>query len=198
MRLFLERGYGKVTVADIAAEASVASPTVYGSAGGKSAILATLIEESMNDPVVEETLAAVAASTSGHDVVRITAHGVRVDNEQYHDIVQVMKEAAAVDSDAADVLARSDAGYREALGHIAARLRQLRALRPEVTDDRAIDVLWFLFGHEAWHLLVAERQWSWDDAELWLRDQATVALLEPADGGTAENRRHLRLSQRWV
>lgn len=33
MRLFLERGYAKVTVGDIAAEASLALPTVYASTG---------------------------------------------------------------------------------------------------------------------------------------------------------------------
>jgi AcrR family transcriptional regulator len=180
MRLFLERGYGKVTVADVAAEASVASPTVYSSTGGKAAILATLIEESMSDPVVEETLSAVAKSDSGEEILRITAHGVRVDNERYHDIVQVMKEAAAVDADAAEVLARSDAGYREALGQIARRLRKLKALRREMTEALAIDILWFFLGHEAWHLLVTDRQWSWDKAERWLRNQAAVALLNQA------------------
>ena len=153
----------------------------------------------MSDPVVEETLSAVATCASGEDVLRITAHGVRVDNEQYHDIVQVMKEAAAVDLDAADVLTRSDAGYREALAFIAARLCQLKALRPGITEARATDVLWFLFGHEAWHLLVADRQWTWDEAEVWLRNQAVVALLEPANDGTAEKRAQVRLSpQRWV
>ena len=179
MRLFLDYGYGKATVADIAAQASVASPTVYGSTGGKAAILATLIEESMSDPIVEETLSAVAKSTSGDEVLRITAHGVRVDNERYHDIIQVMKEAAAVDADAADVLARSDAGYREALSRIAGRLRNLKALRRGITEAMAVDILWFFLGHEAWHLLVADRQWSWDKAERWLRDQAAVALLRP-------------------
>jgi len=83
MRLFLERGYGKVTIADIAAEAELASPTVYASTGGKAAILATLIEESMSDPIVDETLSAVRNSDSGDEVVRIAAHGVRLDNEAY-------------------------------------------------------------------------------------------------------------------
>ena len=36
MRLFLERGYGPVTVADIAREAGTAVPTVYASTGGKA------------------------------------------------------------------------------------------------------------------------------------------------------------------
>jgi hypothetical protein len=40
-----------VTVQDIAHEASTAVPTVYASTGGKAAILATLTEEAVRDPV---------------------------------------------------------------------------------------------------------------------------------------------------
>jgi AcrR family transcriptional regulator len=170
MRLFLERGDGIATVADIAAEASLATPMVYGSTGGKAAILATLIEESMSDPIVDETLSAVRESTSGDDLLPIAGHGVRVGNERYHDIVQVMKNAAGVDAPAANILAHCDAGYREALGEIAKRLRSLKALRGGITEVRATDVMWFFLGHEAWHLLVAGRQW--DVAEHWLTGQA--------------------------
>jgi AcrR family transcriptional regulator len=178
MRLFVEHGYGKVTVNDIAAEAALAAATVYASAGGKAAILATLIEEAMGDPIVEETLSAVRKSRSGEEVLRAAAHGVRVDNERYHDIVEVMKNAAAVDAAATDILQRSDTGYRQALGVIARRLRTLKALKAGVNEGRAIDILWFFFGHEAWHLLTADRRWSWDEAERWLMEQACNALLK--------------------
>ena len=181
MRLFLERGYGKVTVADIAADTALASPTVYASTGGKSAILGTLIEESMSDPIVNETLSAVGKSESGDEVLRIAAHGVRLDIERYHDIIQVMKHAASLDDDAADILTRSDRGYRAALGEVARHLDTLKALKGGVTEARATDILWFLLGHEAWHLLVAERQWSWDEAEQWLTEQAAAALLKRSD-----------------
>ncbi|MCV7444460.1 TetR/AcrR family transcriptional regulator [Mycobacterium paraense] len=176
MRLFLEYGYGKVTVGDIATGASLALPTVYASTGGKAAILGTLIDEAMRDPIVEETLSAVRKSESGAEVLKIAAHGIRVDNERYHDIVQVMKKAAAVDEPATHVLRQSDAGYRQAFGQIAGRLRKLKALPREMTEARATDVLWFCFGHEAWHFLVADRDWSWDEAEHWLLSQAAGAL----------------------
>ncbi|GAB3003046.1 TetR/AcrR family transcriptional regulator [Mycobacterium bourgelatii] len=179
MRLFLERGYGKVTVADIASEAALALPTVYASAGGKAAILATLIEEAMQDPIVAETLAAVRKAKSATDVLKIAAHGTRVDNERYHDIIEVMKYAAAVDATATDILQESDVGYRQALGQIARKLRTLKALPRGVTEAKATDILWFYFGHEAWHRLVAERGWSWDDAERWLLAQTSAALIRP-------------------
>jgi AcrR family transcriptional regulator len=177
MRLFLDHGYGKVTVGDIAATASLALPTVYASTGGKAAILATLIEEAMRDPIVDQTLSAVRKSKSGEEVLGVCARGVRTDNERYHDIIEVMKYAAAVDANATDILQRSDAGYREALGQIARRLRTLEVLPAGVTEAKATDILWFYFGREAWHLLVADRGWPWDDAEQWLLTQATFALV---------------------
>ena len=183
MRLFLEQGYGKVTVGDIAREATLAVPTVYASTGGKSAILATVIDAAIRDAIVEETLSAVYESRAPHDVIDLTAHGTRVDNERYHDIVQVMKAAAAIDESATEILTRSDREYRRALSRIARRLHEMNALKSGVTKQRATDILWFYFGREAWHLLVFDRHWSWDDAERWLSKQAATALIDTNGAG---------------
>jgi AcrR family transcriptional regulator len=179
MRLFLERGYGGVTVGDIARDAAIAVPTVYASTGGKAAILATLIDQAERDPIVEQTLAAIRETRDSHEVVRITAHGTRVDNQRYHDIIQVMVAAATLDQTATATLVESDRRYRQALAQTAHRLQDLHALKPGLTLDQATAILWFYLGHQAWHLLVADRQWSWDDAEAWLGEQASTALLEP-------------------
>jgi AcrR family transcriptional regulator len=179
MRMFVTRGYGKVTVNDIALEANVAVPTVYASAGGKSAILSTLVDEAMADSVVQETHAAIRKSQCANEVIAATAHGTRVDNQRHHDIVQVMAAAAVLDDGATEILMRSDQQYREALGHAARRLKRLRALRKGLSEKRAVDVLWFYFGRDAWHLLVYDRDWSWDEAESWLTAQACGALTDP-------------------
>jgi AcrR family transcriptional regulator len=180
MRLFLERGYGRVTIADIARAAATAVPTVYASTGGKSAILATLIDQAERDPVVEATFAAIRDSRTPREAIRATAHGVRVDNERYHDLIRVMVTAATLDDTATATLVESDRRYRRALARTADRLRELGALKPGMTLDRATDILWFHLGHQAWHLLVADRGWSWDDAESWLAEQISTALLDPA------------------
>ncbi|OBF40939.1 hypothetical protein A5724_04965 [Mycobacterium sp. ACS1612] len=179
MRLFIEKGYGLVTVNDIAREAGVAVPTVYSSAGGKTALLATIIEEAVRDPVVEQTLAAVRRARDPREVIDVTAHGTRADNERYHDIIQVNRTAAAVDESAAEILDTSNRAYRQSLAVAAARLREMGALREHLTDERATDLLWFYFGHQPWHTLVAEAGWTWDEAEHWLREQAAAALLKP-------------------
>jgi AcrR family transcriptional regulator len=98
-------------VADIAREAATAIPTVYASVGGKSAILTKLVREAERDPIVEETLESIGNSHSPHEVLRITAHGTRVDNERHHALIQLMVSAAAHDDTAADTLRRSDRLY---------------------------------------------------------------------------------------
>src|SRR5918996_1487133 len=113
MRLFLEHGYGRVTIADIAREAPTAVPTVYASTGGKSAILATLIDQAMRDPIVEATFAAIRESRTPHDAIRALAHGVRVDNQRYHDMIQVMVAAATLDETATATLVESDRRYQQ-------------------------------------------------------------------------------------
>jgi AcrR family transcriptional regulator len=177
LRLFVEKGYAKVTVNDIAREAGVAVPTVYTSAGGKTAILATIIDEAVRDPVVDATLAAVREAGEPHEVINILANGTRVDNERYHDIIQVNRTASVVDENAKDILQRSNRAYREALAEAVPRLRELGALQTSFTDERATDLLWFYFGHQSWHTLVAELGWTWDEAEEWLRERAATALL---------------------
>ena len=177
-RLFVAKGYGKVTVNDIAREAGVAVPTVYTSAGGKTAILATIIDEAVRDPVVDATLAAVRTAKDPREVINVVANGTRVDNERYHDMIQVNRTASAVDENATEIQERSDRAYREALAETLPRLREMRALQDHLTDQRGTDLLWFYFGHQSWHTLVAELGWTWDEAEEWLRERATTALLK--------------------
>jgi AcrR family transcriptional regulator len=179
LRLFCEHGYGKVTVQDIARGASTAVPTVYASTGGKVAILGTLIEEAMGDRIAAETLSAVDECADASEAIRVLVHGVRVDNERYHHIIQVMKDAATLDETAAGVLARSDEMYRQYLEQAVDHVRKAGTLRPGLTPERAADIAWYYLGHQSWSLLAVSRQWPWDDAERWVAEQLTAALLSP-------------------
>lgn len=68
----------------------------------------------------------------------------------------------------------------EALTGIAQRLEDLRALRPGISLAQAVDTLWFYFGQNAWCSLVGEREWTFDQAEEWLREAASRDLLREA------------------
>ncbi|MFD9284761.1 TetR/AcrR family transcriptional regulator [Streptomyces mirabilis] len=177
LRLFVENGYGSVTVGDIARESDTAVPTVYASTGGKSSILASLISEGIADPIVDETLAAVGMSSDPREAVAVATHGVRIDNERHFDLVRVLVTAAALDETAKETLTRANRSYREALGVVARRLEDLDALGQGMFVDRAADILWFFLGHHSWRVYVTDSGWSWNDTEKWLAEQVSAALL---------------------
>jgi AcrR family transcriptional regulator len=182
LRLFVEHGYARVTVGDIARDAGTAVPTVYASTGGKSSILAHLISEGMGDSTSGHTLAAVRASRDPREAVAVATHGVRVDNERYFPLLQVLVAAAALEESAGQTLAHADRIYREALAEVAGRLTDLGALREGLTYERATDILWFFLGRQSWRLYVAECDWTWNDTEAWLTRQISAALLRDPTG----------------
>ncbi|MET8562725.1 TetR/AcrR family transcriptional regulator [Streptomyces flaveolus] len=176
LRLFVENGYARVTVGDIAREAGTAVLT-YASTGGKSSILAHLIGEGMGDSTSGRTLAAVTASEGPREVVAITTQGVRVDTEQHFPLLHVLVAAAALEESARQTHTRTDRLFRDALGQVAGRLNELGALREGMACDRATDILWFFLGHRSWRLYVADCDWTRDETEGWLTTQLSAALL---------------------
>ncbi|WP_179120052.1 TetR/AcrR family transcriptional regulator [Streptomyces tsukubensis] len=182
-RLFVDRGYAKVTVAEVAREAGTAVPTVYASTGGKGAILTLLTEEGLRTTAATETLALVRETGVAREALTAATHGTRLDNESHHRLVRVMVSAAHTDGHAAEALARANHEYREGLAAVTRRLCELDALRSGLTSEVATDILWFYLGHHSWHELVVERGWSWDTTETWLAGQVTAALLPEENGG---------------
>ncbi|GHJ41925.1 TetR family transcriptional regulator [Streptomyces sp. TS71-3] len=176
-RLFLADGYAKVTVADIAAAARVAVPTVYGSTGGKAAILRAVLEPAMHDPAVDRTLAGIAATDDPRRVVALAAAGPRSSHERHWDLVWGLLRRNLADPSAQAVLDESKAGYLAALTAVADRLIALNALREDLDRATAVDVLWFYLGRPGWYTLVGDRGWDFDRAEAFLAGAAQRALL---------------------
>jgi AcrR family transcriptional regulator len=176
-RLYTRQGYANVTVAQIAGAAGVAVQTVYSSTGGKADILRALLTPAIRSPYVEQTLTAVAQTQDPGEVVDLVAHGTRQAHEANWDLLEALVPQCHGEPAAAAVLAAGNAEYLAALAAVAARLARLRALRSDVDETRAVDLLWFYVGGDAWFSLVSHRHWSFDDAERWLAREAKRALL---------------------
>ncbi|MER7441746.1 TetR/AcrR family transcriptional regulator [Micromonospora avicenniae] len=179
--LFLRKGYAGTTVSEIAEAARVAVPTVYSSAGGKADILAALIEPITRDPAVAETSAAVLRSEDAAEIVALLGGGVRRTLERHWDVIVELFPQSQSEPAAAEVHERILRAYQEAVGVAAGRLAELGALRPGLSRDDALDVLWFYLGQAAWPALVRDRGWSLERAARWLTAQAAAALLPSAD-----------------
>jgi AcrR family transcriptional regulator len=174
-RLFVNEGYEKVTVSDIAKAARVAVPTVYGSTGGKAAILEALLKPAVEDPVVGQTLAGVATMDDPAKVIATVAAGTRHNHERHWDLVWALYRHAPAEPCAAALYDEAKASYLAALAAVVDRLAALDALA--LDRDEAVDVLWFYLGRPGWHIMVGDRGWDFDRAEKWLAGSARQALL---------------------
>jgi AcrR family transcriptional regulator len=176
LELFACQGYARTTVAQIAEAARVAANTVYTSVGGKPQLLAAITESGTDDPDVAETLTAVARASDPAEVIRLTAAGTRQVNERRTKAVAVLLDSAQADPAAAEMLQVTVRYYRETLGTLAGRLKDLGAVQsPDL--NRAADIFWYLFGWTSWRTLVTDLGWSWDAAEQWLAQRGIDALL---------------------
>ncbi|MGC5311822.1 TetR/AcrR family transcriptional regulator [Micromonospora zamorensis] len=181
--LFVTQGYATTTINDIAARARVAVATVYTSVGGKPTLLRALIEAGVNDPETARNVAAVAVATEPGEVLRLIGVGTRYGHQSRPDTIRLMRAAPGMTASAAAAARDGAAAYRQALRTGAVRLDELFALRPGLTVERATQVLWFYFGLHSWPQLVDEGGWSYDEAQRWLVDRATEALLGPSAPG---------------
>ncbi len=169
----------------IAAEAGVAVETIYRSATGKAGLLEAAVQaalaggaERADVPVeqrpgirrvIEETdprrqLALYAATQPG--VWRRVGPLLRV------------LDAAATTDDTLAALREQHAQQRlNGMRRFAALLAERGHLRPELSVDRAADILWTVCAQANYNSLVTSRGWTHEEFRAWLTDTLAHALL---------------------
>lgn len=173
-RLFAERGYGRVTVANIAAEAGVSSKAVFASAGSKGDILDEIVDTAVRASGQERAIAAVLAAPDLEPALKALAHGTRAGNERMFTVHEAIHKALPSHEDGEALWERATADYRGALRTAA---HHLHTLMPSTGPEaETADLLWFWFGPGSWRTLVVENGWSWDRAEAFLLHTALATL----------------------
>jgi AcrR family transcriptional regulator len=173
--LFADRGYGRVTVADIAAAAGVASKTVFASMGSKSDILNRIVDEGVAASGYKQAMERVIAQRTPDAVLEALARGTRLGNEGQYTVHEAIRKALSCHEHAEMLWERATTEYRDALHATARHLRTLAPL-PRFTVDETADLLWFWFGPGGWRTLVVENGWSWERAETFLRQTAIATM----------------------
>ncbi|WP_051783990.1 TetR/AcrR family transcriptional regulator [Lentzea aerocolonigenes] len=164
-KLFVERGFHVVTMADIAAEAGVAYQTVYAVFGNKKRLTHEIIWTTFDVENVHDLLAELPDAPDREARLRSAAHIARVVSERLGQLLRFLQESGDP-----ELLAE----YREVESR---RRKQQRPLFAEVlSGQEELDVLWAMTGSHLYLQLVDGRGWSADRYEQWLGD-SLVALL---------------------
>lgn len=181
--LFVERGYARTTVADIAAAAHVAVPTVYVSVGPKPAILGELRKLiPVLAGVPQDTHSALARLSDPHAVISGMVKGVRRLLDTSGDLMFAIEAAAPFEPVAAEAWEEGLVLHRSAWEIAVKRLRALGALQPGLRTTKAVDVLSFLSLPATWRTLSRDHGWTYDEIETWMIETAIRLVTEPTSG----------------
>jgi TetR/AcrR family transcriptional regulator, regulator of autoinduction and epiphytic fitness len=170
-------------MAAIAAEAGVASKTVYLAFETKSGVLRALWNlllrgDEEDIPVGERSWYRRLVDEPNPDkLVRMAAHQSRVVKSRAGGILDVIQRAAPAEPDVGALWDRIESDFLENQRGIVQALADLGALRRGLDVEKGADVLWTLNHPAVWALLVGRRGWSPDEFEDWLRSALSSELL---------------------
>ena len=173
--LFLTQGYPSTTVSAIAERAGVSAQTIYNGFGSKAALLKRVYDVRLagdDEPVPLAQRPEVVAAYAERDPVsflRSYARLARQISERVGPFALVLMDGAAAGDP--ELKAHVETMNQERLvgaRMVANRVRELGALRPGLSVDRARDVIWTINSVEVWHLLTGLRGWSARAYEDWV------------------------------
>ncbi len=176
-RLFVARGYAEVTMQDVAREAGVAYQTLYSRFGNKLQLALELCASEF--PHVGATVAMLVELRDA-DAPEAWLRGMgafaRRLYEPCAEILRFMRESGDP-----DLLARYreiDHGRFERLRDLGPQLERSGRLRPALSGEQAVDLVWLMAGFETYESLVLGRGWAPGRFESWLGPALVRMVLE--------------------
>jgi AcrR family transcriptional regulator len=176
--LMARNGWEATTIDAIAAEAGVATQTIYAAFGNKRSLLPGMRDVMLRDSRIPELMAQAAAEIDASRRLHLWARLVREQMVSSYDVIAIHRQAAASDPNVA-------ADYRTVLDNraraFAEFVRLLHAdLAPGMDETTATDLLWCFSNEEFYRELVQERGWSPDRYEAWLAATLVAQLIATA------------------
>ena len=181
--LFVDRGYGATTIEALSDRSDVPPATVYRLFSSKLGILKALLDVSIAGddqalPLLDRP--EVAALFAEPDPEKLLAGFARINvaiNERSGQIYQILASAACSEPEAADLLGQYTQQRQQGQGQIARALGRAGALRPDLRERDAADIIHVFMSPEIYRLLVTDRGWSRARYEQWLKNVLVQQLL---------------------
>ena len=182
LRLFAERGYARTSIAEIAAAAGVAVPTLYTSIGTKPALLRLLLDTVDEQAGVAELARRLHTETNPATVIELEVQISRQVVERSGDIIRALASAAAVEAEMAETYAAGNARHRAGAKSTVDRLVRLKALRPGLSPAEATAIVAVMTSTAVYEMLTSDFGWSFDQCARWLTASLSAQLLVPVAG----------------
>ena len=182
--LFAEQGFSATTVDAIAARAGVSRKTVFSAVGGKVQLLKLAYDYAMAGddepvPMIErEGLLEVINEPDPYRQVELFANFVGAANSRMARLYTVLRGAAEVDPEAAELYRKWEAERHE--GMVEGPVPNFAAkgvLRPDLSHDEAADILAVLIDPTLYDRLVHRYGWTQARFTEWLHQTMLTQLL---------------------
>jgi AcrR family transcriptional regulator len=181
--LFVADGYAATSLADVAAAAGVARPTVFAAFGSKPALLRQVLDEALAGddapvPVAERPwFQPVWEAESQAGVLDAYADVCRLIGGRAAPIFETVRRAADAAPEVTELWSTLLNNRRAGAHMVIERLRSLGRLRHGLDADQATDVLWFFNDPGHYNAMVGQCGWSEDFFRDWLAGLMRDALL---------------------
>jgi AcrR family transcriptional regulator len=181
--LFVERGYAATSLADIAAAAGVARPTVFAAFGSKAALLRQVLDQALAGDDAPVAVAdrpwfrPVWDATTPSAVLDAYAEVCLVIARRAAHLFETVRRATDDAHEAAELWDTLQANRRAGARMIVDKLHDLGGLAPELDPDAATDILWIFNDPAHYSALVAQRGWTEHAFRRWLARTIQSALL---------------------
>ena len=191
--LFIADGYPATTLEAVADAADTSLPTLYRLFSSKRALLKAVLDVSFggdDQPVAFGDRPEIQAARAEPDPRALITAFARIGRDfmqRSSAILRVLATAAAVDPDAAQLLAEIRRQRHTGQSRIVAALSARNALDPGLEFPEAADITYAVMSPEIHHILTVERGWSAGQYEQWLvRSLGTLVRAEPGARSSPE------------
>ncbi len=180
-RMFLERGYAKTTLADVASRAAVSVEMLHKVFGGKAGLVRAIYERALEGrgavPAYTRSDAMSAKEPDGREIVRRWGVLTSEVSPLVSPVLLLVRDAAATDPELAALQRASDEARLERMRHNAEVLATRGFLREGLGLHEATDILWTYSSPELFDLLVRRRGFSPERLGKFVGDALAAALL---------------------
>jgi AcrR family transcriptional regulator len=179
--LFLERGYGRTTMKDIAGQADVARDTVHAIFGNKARVLTALIDYRLvpdgavtNVTQLPEAL-AIKDEVDQRKQIELFAKFIAGISTELRPVFEILRTASAVEPEMAKVFEEMDQFRMNNMQTYAKWIAARGPLR--VSIGQAGETIWALASLDVARMLCDELGWTESQHARWLSDTLIRTLL---------------------